>query len=75
MNDASATPASLPSIRQYLVSRIVGIVVFSFAVFSAAAYFIVVRPAQDELARVDMDGAASQVEGDIRALVDRKSVV
>ncbi len=69
MNDSSVAPASLPSIRQYLVSRILGIVVLSFAVFSAAAYFIVVRPAQDEIARAEMGRAAEQVEGRVLALV------
>ena len=66
-----APPASLPSIRPYLATLIVGTVVFCFAVFSAAAYFIVVRPAQDELARVEMTRAAAEVESDIRGLIDQ----
>jgi two-component system, sensor histidine kinase and response regulator len=67
----SDTPASLPTIRRYLVSRIVGIVVFSFAVFAAAAYFMVVRPAQDEIARGEMERAADQVEGEVRSLIEQ----
>ncbi len=63
--------AQLPPIRRYLVSRVVGIVVFSFVVFAAAAWLIVLRPAQDELARVEMGRAADQVEGEIRALTDQ----
>jgi two-component system sensor histidine kinase/response regulator len=66
-----AAPAALPSLRQYLLARIVGIVVFSFVVFGAAAWFIVLRPAQDELARVEMDRAATQVESDIRSLISQ----
>jgi len=63
--------AQLPSIRRYLVTRILGIVALSFVLFAAAAYLIVVRPAQDELARAEIGRAANQVEGDIRALIDQ----
>ncbi|HTP62581.1 MAG TPA: PAS domain S-box protein [Burkholderiales bacterium] len=67
---ASAPPrASLPSIRRYLVTRIVGIVVFSFVVFCFAAWLIVLRPAQDEIARIEMGSAADRVEGNARALI------
>jgi two-component system sensor histidine kinase/response regulator len=69
LSDASSEPNALPTIRQYLLTRIVGIVVFSFAVLSAAAYLVVLRPAQDEIARIEMERAADQVEADIRALV------
>src|SRR5258706_6234370 len=60
---------SLPSIRQYLLLRMVGVVAVSFIVFSSAAYLFVVRPAQDELARVEMSRAAEEVEGRMRQLI------
>jgi len=66
VSDPNAAPKS---IRRYLLLRIVGIVALSFLVFGVAAWLAVVRPAQDELARSEMDGAAAQVEGDIRALI------
>jgi len=66
---APAAPTSLPSIQRYLLARIVAIVLFSFGVFAAAAYFVVLRPAQDALARVEMSRGADDVGGDIRALV------
>jgi PAS domain S-box-containing protein len=69
LKNNSTAPTALPSIQQYLLARIVGIVVFSFVVFGAAAWFIVLRPAQDELARVEMDRAATQVESDVRSLI------
>jgi len=68
MADASASPSGTP-IRRYLQVRVVGILLFSFAVFTAAAYFIIVRPAQDELARVTMDLAADRVESEMRAAI------
>ncbi|MGQ0511188.1 MAG: PAS domain S-box protein [Betaproteobacteria bacterium] len=71
MRDQAAAFASLPSIRRYLLGRILGIVLFSFFVFAAAAYLMVLRPAEDELARVEMSRAADEVEGDIRALTDQ----
>ena len=37
--------------------------------FFAAAYFLVVRPAQESLARAEMGRAADKVESDISALV------
>ena len=63
--------APLTSIRRYLVARIVGIVVFSFLIFSAAAWLIVLRPAQDELARIEMDRAASSVESNLTAQTEQ----
>jgi PAS domain S-box-containing protein len=70
-SSTSATSAALPSIRRYLLVRIVGIVLFSFVLLSLTAWLIVLRPSQDELARVEMDSAASKVESDIRALVEQ----
>jgi signal transduction histidine kinase/CheY-like chemotaxis protein len=48
--------------------RMLGIVVFAFAVFMLVAWLAVLRPAQDELARLQMDGAAAEVEARIRAV-------
>jgi len=67
----AAQGGRLPSLRRYLVARIVGIVVFSFLVLAIAAWLVVLRPAQDELARVEMSRASQEVEGDIRALADQ----
>ena len=69
MKNQPAAPAALTSIQQYLLARIVGIMVFAFVIFGVAAWFTVLRPAQDELARVEMDRAATQVESDVRSLV------
>jgi two-component system sensor histidine kinase/response regulator len=69
LTDKTAAASALPSIQQYLLARIVGIMVFAFVVFGAAAWLLVLRPAQDELARVEMDRAATQVESDIRSLI------
>jgi two-component system sensor histidine kinase/response regulator len=69
LTEKTTAASALPSIQQYLLARIVGIVVFSFLVFGAAAWFLVLRPGQDELARVEMDRAATQVESDIRSLI------
>jgi PAS domain S-box-containing protein len=62
--------SALPSIRRYLLVRIVGIVVFAFLAFALAAWLVVLRPSQDEIARLEMDRAASQVEAQVRALID-----
>jgi PAS domain S-box-containing protein len=69
--ESQSAIASLPSVRRYLLTRIVGIVVFSFILFGFATWLIVLRPAQDELARVEMDRAASQVESQIRSLIEQ----
>ena len=71
MKNQSAAPSAPPSIQQYLLARIVGIVVVSFVAFGAAAWFVVLRPAQEELARVEMDSAAGKVESDVRSLTDQ----
>jgi len=62
---------SLPWIRRYMLTRIVGIVVLAFAVFAAPAYFLIIRPAQEEIARVEMERAADQVENEISALIEQ----
>src|SRR3954471_7905237 len=56
------TPQRKTSIRRYMLSRIFGIVLATIFVFAAAAYGLLVRPAQDELARVTMELAADRVE-------------
>ena len=71
MTDPAKTSVRLPTIRRYLLQRIVGIILFSFLVFAAAAWLMVLRPAQIELARVEMGRAADQVEGDIGGLTDQ----
>ncbi|MGH8746139.1 MAG: PAS domain S-box protein [Burkholderiales bacterium] len=72
MTDRPNTPNSLPSIRRYLLARIVGITLFSFAAFAAAAYFVILRPMQEELARAEMARAAGEVEGRVRFLITEK---
>lgn len=59
MTDALSAPqpASLPSIRQYLLSLIVGDVNLSFALVFAASYFRVVRAAQESFVRAEMGRA------------------
>ena len=69
MTDQSGAPNSLPSIRRYLLARIVGILLFSFVAFAAAAYFVIVRPTQVELARTAMEREAREVEGHLRSLI------
>jgi len=71
VTDGAARSAPLPSIRRYLLARIVGIVLFSFVLFALAAWLIVLRPAQHELARLEMDRAAGQVEGQFRSLIEQ----
>ncbi|MGH8688919.1 MAG: PAS domain S-box protein, partial [Burkholderiales bacterium] len=72
MTDRSDAPKTLPSIRRYLLARIVGITVISFAAFSAAAYFVIVRPTQEQLARSEMARAAQEVEGRVGSLIAEK---
>src|SRR5579859_3195444 len=64
-------PRALPSIRRYLLSRILGILLVSFLVFVGTAYLVVVRPVQEELARLEMGRVATEVEGDISALINQ----
>jgi len=71
LNEAATSLRALPSIRRYLLSRILGILLASFFVFLATVYFIVVRPAQEELARLEMSRVAAEVEGDISALISQ----
>ena len=68
---AARSSASLPSIQRLLLARIFGIVVLSFLLFSAAAWLAVVRPAQDELARLQLSRAALEVNDEVRALVQQ----
>src|SRR3954471_1933826 len=61
--------ARLQSIRQYLLLRIVALVVFAVVSFVAVAYVLVLRPAQDERARVEMRRSAATVEAEVTALI------
>jgi len=60
-----------PAIHDYLLHRILGIVVLAFATFATATYLVVTRPAQDELANTAMARAAEQVENDVGVLFGR----
>ncbi|MFV3307746.1 response regulator [Pseudomonas sp. NY15181] len=60
-----------PAIHDYLLYRILGIVVLAFAIFAIATYLVVTRPAQDELANTAMARASEQVESDVGALFGR----
>ena len=70
-SNQGGSPGALPSIRRYLLSRILGILLVSFLVFLATAYLVVVRPAQEELARLEMARVAAAVEADISALISQ----
>src|SRR3954454_19326928 len=59
----------LQSIRQYLLLRIVALVLFAVLSFIFVAYVLVLRPAQDERARVEMRRSAALVEADVTALI------
>jgi two-component system, sensor histidine kinase and response regulator len=63
--------AQLPSIRQHLVLRVIAIVLLAFAVFGVAVYTIVVRPAEDQLARLQMASAADDVEAKVESLTSQ----
>ena len=58
--------SSAVPIRRYLLSRVIGILLVTFAVVVVAAWFILIRPSQDALARVHIDLATNQVEGEFR---------
>ncbi|WP_207887265.1 response regulator [Pseudomonas sp. 30_B] len=57
-----------PAIHDYLLYRILGIVVLAFAIFAVATYLVVTRPAQQELADTAMARASEQVENDVGKL-------
>src|SRR3954471_17612451 len=61
--------ARLQSIRRYLLLRIVALVVFAIVSFAVVAYVLVLRPAQDERARVEMRRSAAVVGTDVTALI------
>ncbi|MGH8686357.1 MAG: response regulator [Burkholderiales bacterium] len=65
--EAPDAPAALTPIRRFLLARIAGIVLLSFAVFAGAAYLLIVRPAQHDVAELAMDLAADRVETDFRS--------
>ena len=64
-------PDTRPPIQDYLLKRILSIVVLSFAIFAGATYIVVIHPAQTELARTAMTRASEQVEGSVRGLFGR----
>ena len=66
MKQDRSTP--LPSIRRVLLRQVVGIVLLSFAVFTAAAYLFVARPLEDDIALLEMRHASDQVENEVNAL-------
>ena len=69
MQDAPAQHEKRQSIRRYLLLRILALVVAAVFGFLGVAYVLVLRPAQEELARVEMTRAAGAVEGEVRALI------
>jgi len=60
-----AEPRMTP-IRRYMMLRIAGIVLFAILAFAVASDLILVRPAQNELARVTMELAADRAESMLR---------
>src|SRR5690242_13638667 len=73
---ASGTPhARLPSIRRALLLSIAVLIVFAFAVFSAGLYFLIVRPATQEIAAREMVRATTEVESEFKALVGQSERV
>jgi len=58
----------LPPIRRYLLTRMIGIVLLSFLVLGATVYWIVFRPTEDEIARIEMVRAGDAVEANLGAL-------
>jgi two-component system sensor histidine kinase/response regulator len=58
-------------IRRYLLQRVAGIALFTVVAFTAAAYLILVQPAQDELARTTMELAADRAEGMFKLQTDQ----
>jgi two-component system sensor histidine kinase/response regulator len=69
VTDRAAAPNSMLWIQRYLLARIVGIVLVAFVVLAAAAYFLILKPAQERIGRAEMESAADQVEGEIRTLI------
>ncbi|WP_088967738.1 response regulator [Vogesella sp. LIG4] len=51
-----------------MLKRILSIVILAFVIFAGATYFVVIRPAQNELARTAMARASELVENDVRRL-------
>src|SRR5689334_5456878 len=66
----AGTPAGKTfSIRRALLLRYIGLIVISFAVFSLAAYYLVLVPAAGEVAEGQMLQATKQVESAVAAAV------
>ncbi|MCC7483566.1 MAG: response regulator [Burkholderiales bacterium] len=59
------------SIRRALLTRMVSFIVLTFALFSAALYYLVIRPAAAELAAAEMVRASAQVGSRFTALVEQ----
>lgn len=55
-----------PSIGGFLLVRIVAICVVAVSLFGVAIHLLIVRPAQDQLARVSMDLSADRLESEFR---------
>jgi two-component system, sensor histidine kinase and response regulator len=73
MTSASARPripGRVFSIRSALLVQIGALIVFAFAVFSTALYFLIVKPAADEIAALEMKRGTERVESEFKALVD-----
>ncbi|MCW5604019.1 MAG: PAS domain S-box protein, partial [Burkholderiales bacterium] len=60
-----------PSIRRALLERFIVLIVLASFVFSAALYFLVIKPSADEVGAGQMLRAAQLVEGKIGAVVEQ----
>jgi len=69
VEQSRARGTRLQSIRQYLLLRVVALVLLVVFGFLGVSYLLVLRPAQDELAGLAMSRAAEAVETDVTALV------
>src|SRR6185295_3797906 len=57
------------SIRYALLARFAALILFAFAVFSAALYVFVVKPTRGEIAAAELQRATALVESEFRSLV------
>ncbi|MGE0715049.1 MAG: ATP-binding protein [Alphaproteobacteria bacterium] len=60
-------PRERRSLRRFLLTRMLGISVLSFSLLGIATYLLIVRPTQDELARVAMELSADRLRGEFRS--------
>ena len=68
LRELAARASDRPATHDYLLRRILGIVVLAFAAFASANYLVVTRPAQKELANTAMAQASEQVDNDVSVL-------